>query len=230
MNIFAIGDTHLSLGTDKPMDIFKGWDNYVERLEKNWRAVVGKNDVVVIPGDISWAMSLENAENDLRFLHSLPGRKIIMKGNHDYWWNTKRKMDNFLSEKSFDSISVLFNNAYRFGDTTICGSRGWFFDAEGEADKKVLLREAGRLRMSITEGKKLGGSLVVFLHYPPVTKLLQCDEMMSVLKEEGIERCFYGHLHGASVFNAFTGEKDEIKFDLVSADYLKFCTKLIEKF
>lgn len=230
MNIFAIGDTHLSLGADKPMDIFKGWDDYVTRLENNWKKVVEEEDVVVIPGDISWAMSLEAAEADLKFLHSLPGRKIIMKGNHDYWWNTKRKMDNFLSEKSLDSISFLFNNAYRFGDTTICGSRGWFFDAEGEADKKVLLREAGRLRLSIEEGKKLGGNIIAFLHYPPVTNLQQCEEMMNVLKEEKIERCYYGHLHGASVYNAFTDTLDGIKFDLVSADFLKFCPKLIENF
>ncbi len=230
MNIFAIADTHLSLGTDKPMDVFKGWDDYVSRLEKNWRAVVADDDVVVIAGDISWAMSLEKAEADLRFLHSLPGKKLIMKGNHDYWWNTKKKMDNFLEEKSFDSISILFNNAYRFGSTTICGSRGWFFDAESDADRKVLLREAGRLKMSIENGKQLGGDIVVFLHYPPVTKLQVCDEMMQVLKQEGIERCYYGHLHGASVYNACTGTLDGVKFELISADYLKFCPKLIGNF
>lgn len=230
MNIFAIGDTHLSLGTDKPMDIFKGWDDYVPRLEANWKRVVDNNDVVVIPGDISWAMSLEKAEADLKFLHSLPGQKIIMKGNHDYWWNTKRKMDNFLSEKSLDSISILFNNAFRFGDTTICGSRGWFFDAESDADKKVLLREAGRLRFSIEAGKKLGGNIVAFLHYPPVTKLQRCEEMMDVLKKAEIKRCYYGHLHGASVFNAFTDTIDGVKFNLVSADFLKFCPEFIGKF
>lgn len=230
MNIFAIGDTHLSLGTDKPMDIFKGWDNYVSRLEKNWRAVVSDDDVVVICGDISWAMSLEGAETDLRFLHSLPGRKIIMKGNHDYWWNTKRKMDLFLAEKGLSSIEILFNNAYRFGNLTICGSRGWFFDDESGSDKKVLLREAGRLRLSIEAGKKLGGEIVAFLHYPPVTMLQKCEEMLSVLTEAGIKRCYYGHLHGASVYNAFTDELDGVKFDLISADYLRFCPKLIGNF
>ena len=181
MNIFALGDTHLSLGTDKPMDIFKGWDNYFDRLESNWRAVVKKDDVVVIPGDISWAMSLESAESDLRFIHSLPGKKVIIKGNHDYWWNTKRKMDNFLAEKSFDSISVLFNNAYRFGDVTVCGSRGWFFDAEDNADKKVLLREAGRLRMSITGKNSAETSLLSSIIRPlqsfcSVKKLSMCSK------------------------------------------------------
>ena len=229
MSIFAIGDTHLTFGTDKPMDIFRGWTDYVERLEKNWRAVVGEEDTVVIPGDISWAMSLEQAKKDFAFLHSLPGKKLIMKGNHDYWWTTKRKMDTFLAENGFDSLSILHNNAFRVGDFTVCGSRGWFFDAEN-SDSKVLLREAGRLDMSVTEGKKLGGELIVFLHYPPVMTNMCCNEMMAVLKKHGIERCFYGHLHGESTLRAVRDTVDGIKFSLVSADFLGFCPKLIEKF
>ncbi len=229
MSIFAIGDTHLTFSTDKPMDIFRGWTDYVERLEKNWRAVVGEDDTVVIPGDISWAMSLEQAKNDFAFLHSLPGRKLIMKGNHDYWWTTKRKMDTFLSENGFDSVAILHNNAFRVGDFTLCGSRGWFFDAEN-SDSKVLLREAGRLDMSIEEGKKLGGELIVFLHYPPVMSNMRCNEMMAVLKKHGIERCYYGHLHGESTLRAVRETVDGIKFSLVSADFLEFCPKIIEKF
>lgn len=227
--IFAIGDTHLSFGSDKPMDIFRGWDNYVERLEKNWKKIVGDDDVVVIPGDISWAMSLEGALNDFKFIDSLPGKKIIMKGNHDYWWNTKNKMDKFLAEKELNSIKILHNNAFRFGNFTICGSRGWFFDAEKSVDNKVLLREAGRVRMSIQEGKKLGGELLVFLHYPPITLQQHCKEILDVLKEEGVKRCFYGHLHGTSAYSAFEGEHEGIKFSLVSADFLGFCPKFIEK-
>lgn len=229
MSIFAIGDTHLTFSTDKPMDIFRGWTDYVERLEKNWRAVVGEDDTVVIPGDISWAMSLEQAKNDFAFLHSLPGKKLIMKGNHDYWWTTKRKMDTFLSENGFDSVAILHNNAFRVGDFTLCGSRGWFFDAEN-SDSKVLLREAGRLDMSIEEGKKLGGELIVFLHYPPVMSNMRCNEMMAVLKKHGIERCYYGHLHGESTLRAVRETVDGIKFSLVSADFLEFCPKIIEKF
>lgn len=229
MSIFAIGDPHLSFGTDKPMDIFHGWDNYVERLKNNWEAVVNESDIVVLPGDISWAMSLEEAYKDLSFLNSLPGKKIIMKGNHDYWWNTKKKMDAFLYEKSLDTVSILHNNAYRFGDFTICGSRGWFFDSK-ESEQKVILREAGRLRMSIESGLKLGGELIVFLHYPPITLLQRCEEIMSVLKEYQIKRCFYGHLHGGSAYNAFTNNAEGIDFRLVSADFLKFCPALIEKF
>ncbi len=211
------------------MDIFRGWTDYVERLEKNWRAVVGEEDTVVIPGDISWAMSLEQAKKDFAFLHSLPGKKLIMKGNHDYWWTTKRKMDTFLAENGFDSLSILHNNAFRVGDFTLCGSRGWFFDAEN-SDSKVLLREAGRLDMSIEEGKKLGGELIVFLHYPPVMANMCCNEMMAVLKKHGIERCYYGHLHGESTLRAVRETVDGIKFSLVSADFLEFCPKIIEKF
>ncbi len=229
MSIFAIGDTHLTFSTDKPMDIFRGWTDYVARLEKNWRAVVSDGDTVVIPGDISWAMTLEQAKNDFAFLDSLPGKKLIMKGNHDYWWTTKRKMDTFIAENGFDSLSILHNNAFRVGDFTLCGSRGWFFDAEN-SDSKVLLREAGRLDMSIEEGKKLGGELIVFLHYPPVMTNMRCNEMMAVLKKHGIERCYYGHLHGESTLRAVRETVDGIKFSLVSADFLEFCPKIIEKF
>ncbi len=229
MSIFAIGDTHLTFSTDKPMDIFRGWTDYVERLEKNWRAVVDEDDTVVIPGDISWAMSLEQAKKDFAFLDSLPGKKLIMKGNHDYWWTTKRKMDSFIAENGFDSLSILHNNAFRVGDFTLCGSRGWFFDAEN-SDSKVLLREAGRLDMSIEEGKKLGGELIVFLHYPPVMTNMCCNEMMAVLKKHGIKRCCYGHLHGESTLKAVRGNVDGINFSLVSADFLEFCPKIIEKF
>ena len=230
MSIFAIGDTHLTFGTDKPMDIFRGWTDYVSRIEKNWRAIVGDDDTVVIPGDISWAMSLAEAEEDFRFIHNLPGKKIIMKGNHDYWWNTKKKMDAFLAEKGFDSISVMHNNAYKVGDFVLCGSRGWFFDAEKSPDSKVLLREAARLERSIEEGEKLEGEMIVFLHYPPVVTGMRCDEIFNVLKNHGVKRCCYGHLHGESTLRAVRNEVDGIKFSLVSADFLEFCPQIIEKF
>ena len=229
MSIYAIGDTHLSFSTDKPMDIFGGWTDYVYRLEKNWRAVIKDEDTVVIPGDISWAMSLEGAEEDFRFIHNLPGKKIILKGNHDYWWTTKKKMDTFLAEKGFDSIEILHNNAFRVGDFTICGSRGWFYDAQTGLDKKVIAREAARIDRSIEEGKKLGGELLVFLHYPPLSQEQKCEEIMDVLIKHGIKRCFYGHLHGASCLYAVQNEVDGIDFSLVSADFLQFCPRIIEK-
>ena len=229
MSIFAIGDTHLSFSCDKPMDIFGGWQDYVTRLEKNWRAVVNDTDTVVIPGDISWAMSLEEAEKDFAFLDSLPGKKLIMKGNHDYWWTTKKKMDSFLAEKGFETISILHNNAFRVGDFTLCGSRGWFYDAQTGNDKKVIAREAGRIEMSLTEAEKLGGEPVCFLHYPPVMNGEKCDEIMQVLIKHGIKRCYFGHIHGNFSFFLNKETVDGIEFSLVSADFLECCPKLIEK-
>ncbi|MCM1363911.1 MAG: metallophosphoesterase [Faecalibacterium sp.] len=230
MSLFALGDTHLSFGTNKPMDIFRGWNDYEKRLEKNWRAIVNEDDTVVIAGDISWAMKLEEAVSDFKFLNSLPGRKIIMKGNHDYWWQTKKKLDEFVKANDFDTIEIMFNNAFKVGDFVVCGSRGWFYDAEKSADMKVLKREAGRLKMSIDCAKQLGGEPIVFLHYPPVTQTQECEEIMNVLKSEDIKRCYYGHLHGESTLNSFNGIRDEVEFRLISADYLGFCPKLIEKF
>lgn len=229
MSIFAIADTHLSFSCEKPMDIFHGWSDYVSRIEGNWRNLVTEDDTVVIPGDISWAMSLKEAEADFRFINSLPGKKIILKGNHDYWWTTKRKMDSFLSEKGFDSISILHNNAFRIGDYTLCGTRGWFFDAEKSADMKVLLREASRLERSIEEGEKLGGEIIVFLHYPPVMQTGKCEEIFEVLKKHNIKRCYYGHLHGESTKRSVSETVDGVKLSLISADFLSFCPHLVEK-
>lgn len=230
MSLFAIADTHLSFGTNKPMDVFSGWQNYEERLQKNWNAVVGENDTVVIAGDISWGMKLADTLEDFRFLDRLNGRKIVMKGNHDYWWSTKSKTDRFLSENGINSIDILFNNAYKVGDFVVCGTRGWFFDCSKDEDQKVLAREVGRLRTSIDEAKKLDGEIIAFLHYPPVSLTEACHEIYDTLVEQGIKTCYYGHLHGQSVNWAFRGEKDGIKFDLISADYLSFCPKLIKKF
>ena len=229
MSLFAIGDTHLSLGTDKPMNIFRGWDNYVVRLVSNWNRVVDPGDTVVIMGDVSWGMSLSEAYKDFELLNSLPGKKIIMKGNHDYWWNTKKKMDEFFSKNKFETLSELKNNAYRVGDISICGTRGWFFDAESDLDKKVVKREAERLRRSIECGEKLGGEPEEILHNPPINNLQICDTIYDVLVEKNIKRWGYADLHSASVHNSFYGEKDCIHFQLLSADYLKFCPKLIEK-
>lgn len=228
MSLYAIGDPHLSFGTDKPMDIFKGWSNYVERLEKNWKNLITDDDTVVLMGDISWAMKLEKAKKDFDFINALPGKKIILKGNHDYWWNTLKKLNEFTAENSFETISFLFNNAYRVGDISICGSRGWFFDAEKDDMDKVILREAGRLRTSIEAGRSLGGEPYVFLHYPPLNNEQICQPIFDVLREENISHCYYAHLHSASAYHSFNGEKNGIKFELLSADYLKFCPKFIK--
>lgn len=228
MSLFAIADTHLSLGADKPMDIFGGWQDYVQRLETNWRKLVTDNDTVVIAGDISWAMKLEDALEDFRFLDSLPGQKLIFKGNHDYWWSTMKKMETWLSDNGLDSIKILHNSSVKVGSYAVCGSRGWFFDAENDPDNKILLREAGRVRRSIESAKETGAEPIVFLHYPPLTTAMVCNEIVDVLREKNIKRCYYGHLHGGSLRNAFVGERHGIKFDVISADFLKFCPKLIE--
>ena len=224
MALFAIGDTHLSLGTNKPMTVFAGWDNYVERIEKNWRQLISPQDTVVIAGDISWGMSLEQAREDLAFLDSLPGQKLIFKGNHDYWWTTRRKMDAYFEENGFTSLRVVHNDAVAVdGCFAVCGSRGWFNDDGVEADHKVLLREAGRLRASITSAKQTGLEPVVFLHYPPLFADQRCEELLEVLRDEGIRRCYYGHVHSAGIRVAFNGIYDGVSYQLISADALNFC-------
>lgn len=223
MAVYAIADLHLSFGTDKPMDVFSGWTNYTERIKNNWQKLIGENDTVVIAGDVSWAMKLSETDADFRFIHSLNGHKIILKGNHDYWWSTKAKMDKYIAEKGFDSIFILHNNYYAADGMALCGSRGWFYDAEEDADKLILNREVGRLRMSIEPALRDGYEPIVFLHYPPIYNNMECDEILGVLKEYNIKKCFYGHIHGGNAAKkAFIGEKYGINFKLIACDYLGF--------
>lgn len=227
MSVFAIADTHLSLSVNKPMDSFDGWNDYVKRLEKNWNSVVEKDDTVVVAGDISWAMNFEELKKDFEFLNSLNGTKILIKGNHDYWWNTKTKIDKFISENNFDSLKILFNNSYDVEDVSICGSRGWMMETETEHDEKVLNREVGRLELSLKDAKST--EKIVFLHYPPVTVDSECEEITKVLRENGIKNCYYGHLHGMAAKYGYEGEKNGIKYKLISADRLSFTPLLVKK-
>ena len=225
MGLFAIGDLHLSLNSDKSMEIFKGWERYVERIEYGWKAIVGENDTVVICGDLSWGLSLEESLEDFKFLHKLPGKKIVIKGNHDYWWTTMNKMQNFLSSHGLDSIKLLHNNAYSFEGISICGTRGWINEDKvgfNEDDRKILRREAGRLSASVKKAKEIGGEPVAFLHYPPLYGEGRAEEILEVLKTEGIERCFYGHIHSVGADFAPKGVYYGIEYSLVSADYLNF--------
>ena len=209
------------------MAVFSGWNDYVQRLETNWRRLVDPDDTVVLAGDISWAMALEDAYEDFRFLHELPGRKLILKGNHDYWWCTRRKMDTFLAEKGLDSLTIVHNDAVAVDDRyAVCGSRGWFYD-DGEDNAKILRREAERLRTSIRAAKVTGLEPVVFLHYPPLFDGRACEELTDVLLDEGIKRCYYGHVHGAGIRQAFQGEWNGITFRLTSCDALQFCPLFI---
>ena len=228
MSLFAIADTHLSFGTNKPMDSFPGWENYTDRLKENWNKIVNNDDFVVIAGDVSWAMNFDELKVDFDFINKLNGKKIILKGNHDYWWNTMSKMNKFIEENQFDTITILHNSAFDFDDFSVCGSRGWFFDSEEEHNEKVLNREVMRVKTSIECAKN--DEKIVFLHYPPVTENQCCDEILNLLKEKGIKKCYYGHLHGGAAKYAFDDNFDGIDFKLISADRLKFVPLLIKKF
>ncbi len=228
MALYAIADLHLSLGTDKPMDVFKGWQDYKNRLENNWRALISDEDTVVVAGDISWAMKLEECYEDFCFINSLPGTKIFLKGNHDYWWSTKKKIEEFLSTNNFDTIKILFNNSFTVDGITICGSRGWYYDADTQADVKIISREVGRLKLSldsVTENKNVP---IVFLHYPPVYAQLECKEIMQTLIDYGIKECYYGHLHGSHTHrNAVIGNYKDINMHLISCDFVDFMPVLV---
>jgi len=221
MSLFVLSDPHLSLGCDKPMDVFRGWNDYIQRLTVGWNRVVTPQDTVVLPGDISWAMKLEHCGEDFRFLQQLPGRKILGKGNHDYWWTTVNKMKTYLAENGFDTLDFLFNNAHFYGDIALCGTRSWFFEDTGEHDEKMLNRELCRLRCSLQaagDREKL-----VFLHYPPIYGENYEQKILSLLLEYGVKECYFGHLHGYSAACAWQGEWNGIRFKLVSADALDFC-------
>ena len=223
MSLFVMADLHLPIAVNKPMDIFGGWDNYVERILENWEKNVSDEDTVVIPGDISWAMSLEQALPDFRFINELKGKKIISKGNHDYWWTTVSKLNRFVEENGFDSIRFLHNNHYPYECIGICGTRGWINDNGEPADAKVLAREAARLETSIQSAEAQGLEPVVFLHYPPLYGTEYNYDILDVMYRHNIKRCFYGHVHGKGHKYAVNGERDGIEFRLVSADYMQFC-------
>lgn len=221
--LYTIGDLHLSLGTDKPMDIFSGWTNYLERLTENWNSKITSSDTVVLLGDHSWALKLEDSFNDLNYIDKkLNGKKILIKGNHDLWWSTTNKVNTFLEQNGLSTIRFLFNNAFLEEGISICGTRGWISENGEPADQKVLNREAGRLEASLKEGVKLGGELVAFIHYPPVYGTEENALITEILHKYGVKRCFYAHLHGPSVRRAFNGEYAGVEYKLVSADGLGF--------
>lgn len=223
MSLYAIGDLHLSFGQDKPMDIFGGrWKNYVEKIQEGFSALK-EEDVTVLCGDLSWAISLEDAVEDFRFIENLPGKKIILKGNHDYWWSSATKIQNFFDSNGFTSISMLHNNCHFYGDyAAICGSRGWFYEEDrGSAhDKKLIEREAQRLEVSL----KAAGERdkYVFLHYPPKYGAYLCRELLELLKSYQVRVCASGHLHADSLKLAFNGLWDGTQHLCVSGDAVNF--------
>ena len=222
MALYAIGDLHLCLGAPKPMDIFGGnWTGYMDKL-KEGMSVITAEDTTVLMGDLSWALDLPSSAADFAWINEIPGRKIILKGNHDYWWSTAAKFNKFCQEHAFENLNLLNNNCFEYGDYAICGTRGWFFEEErsGQHDEKVFKRELIRLEASLKaawEKQKL-----VFLHYPPRYKGYECPEILALLEKYEVRRCFYGHLHGGSHKLAMEGLWDNVDFKLCAADYIGF--------
>ena len=229
MSIYVIGDLHLSFSTDKPMDIFgNNWENHAEKIRENWIKKVKEEDTVILPGDFSWATYLEETYKDFEFLCSLPGKKILSKGNHDYWWTTLTSMRKFLKENNFNNIDFLYNNSYLVEDKVIVGTRGWINTWKSQENYKILKRENDRLKLSINSGKKQFGEdkeMIAFIHYPPFYKEVLIPEeidFIKTLKDNNISKCFYGHLHGESHKDAVEGIINGIDYKLISSDYLKF--------
>ncbi len=234
MSLYAIADLHLStnITTNKSMDIFgPRWNGYTEKLRKNWTAVVNPSDSIILPGDISWAMTLEEAVSDFRFLDSLPGKKYIGKGNHDFWWTTAKKLTDFFETNNFKTIKILYNNACILDNCVVCGTRGWFYDEKsqntvGEANfEKIINREAIRLEMSLKEAQAIRGDLnipiVAFFHFPVVYGDFYCEQFINILHKYGVTECYYGHIHG-NYFLPRTITFEGITFTIISADYLNF--------
>ena len=229
MALYAMGDLHLCLGAPKPMDVFGGaWVGYMEKLKRGLSVITG-DDTLILMGDLSWALDLNSAVADFAWINEIPGRKIILKGNHDYWWSTQAKFTKVCVENGFSDLNLLNNNCYFYDDWAICGTRGWFFEEErsGDHDEKVFRRELIRLEASL----KAAGDRekMVFLHYPPRYKGYTCREILDLLKSYGVRRCFYGHLHGASHKLAMEGTWDGIEYRLLSADYLDFQPYIVKK-
>ena len=222
MALYAIGDLHLSLGADKPMDVFGGpWENYVEKIKLGFSSL-HDDDVCVLCGDLAWGMTMEQALPDFQFIEALPGKKILLKGNHDFWWSTAKKAYSFFAAHDMHTMDILNINCYFYGDYAICGTRGWFYeeDAAGTHTGKMLAREALRLEASLKAAE--GRPIFCFLHYPPIYQGYQCPEMLELLDKYEVERCYYGHLHGYTHRRAFEGMRGKTEYALIAADYVAF--------
>ncbi len=231
MSLFVIADLHLCFSDpSKTMSVFAGWENYQERIEKHWLELIKDGDTVVLPGDISWGMSLAQALPDFQFIDRLPGRKIIIKGNHDYWWTTRRKMEDFLAAGGCTSIHILHNDHYAYGKYGICGTRGWVNMPGETQDEKVLRREVQRLETSIQSALKADLEPIVFMHYPPIFATNFNYDILEILYRYKIKHCYYGHIHGKSAHElCVTNTYDDVDFHLIAADYLKFVPELVIK-
>ncbi len=226
MALYAIGDLHLSFSVDKPMEVFGDrWKGHIDRLRASL-SELHEDDVLVLAGDTSWGIDLDEALDDFAFVDAFPGKKILLKGNHDYWWGTAGKMKRFFAEHDILTLDILHNNCFTYGDYAICGTRGWFYEEDhGGHNEKMLLREAQRLTASFEAGK--GKKLLCFLHYPPIYMNYRCPEILEVIDKYAPEFCYYGHLHGPSLSYAFEGKRENTTYSLISADALQFVPKKI---
>lgn len=229
MSIYTIGDLHLSFHENKPMSVFgDNWKEHEERIKKNWENRITEKDLVVLPGDFSWSTYIDDTYQDFEYLNKLPGKKLLLKGNHDYWWTTVTSMKKFLQKNNFKNIDFLYNNSYEYENYIICGTRGWSMTDE-EEDKRLVKREASRLELSLKEAMKKyeeGKEIIVFMHYPPITNnnlaKNEINEFIRLMQRYNIKKCYYGHLHSSSIKEAVEGEYFGINFKLVSADGLDF--------
>lgn len=226
MALYAIGDLHLSLTANKSMEVFgEAWHNYVNRIEASLSALTAE-DTLLLAGDTSWGIDMAEAEADFHFLDRFPAKKLLLKGNHDYWWSTVNKMNGFFAEKGMNSFDFLHNNCHFYGDYALCGTRGWFQEENQKPpDAKVLNREVMRLETSLRAAGER--PILCFLHYPPLYQGYECPEILALLKKYRVRSCFYGHLHGPVIRRRFEGERDGTSFSLISADYLGFVPKKI---
>lgn len=232
MSLYVIADLHLSTNTNKSMEVFGSrWQNYTHRLKNNWNALIEDDDTVIIPGDISWGLTLQDAIPDLKFLDDLKGKKVIGKGNHDFWWQTLTKIKQAFQANQINTIDILYNNSYLLENVIVCGTRGWYsvdkpiITANITDNQKIVNREVIRLRLALKSAQNLqadtGFPIIVFLHFPPVWGDLICREILDVLHEFGVKKCYFGHIHGFSEYpREFIFE--DIKFSLISSDHVNF--------
>lgn len=231
MSIYAIADLHLSFNESKPMDIFgDNWYRHEEKIKKDWTEKVKDDDLVILPGDFSWAMYLKDTYKDFEYINKLPGKKILLKGNHDYWWTTLKSMNNFIKEHKFENIEFLYNNSYIYENKIIAGTRSWSLKEKN--NDKMINRELIRLELSLKDGiNKYGDEkeIIVCMHYPPIIKEdnYNTKKIIDIMKKYNVKKCLYGHLHGKSHDEAVEGIIENIEFKLVSADYLNFKLKKV---
>lgn len=222
MSLYAISDLHLALSGDKPMDVFgEQWYKHDEKIKSNWLDKIKEDDTILIAGDISWSMKMEEGLKDLEWIHQLPGTKIMIKGNHDYWWTTITKLNNL-----YDNMKFIQNNFFSYEDYAICGTRGWTCansENYSKQDEKIFNRELIRMKLSLDSARKAGfNKFIVMIHYPPVNDKFEDTAFTNIFKEYGVSKVIYGHLHGPSLRRVFEGERDGVEYVVTSADYIDF--------